>query len=115
MLTRVMAALTALLSFAVVCFAGLLRGSSFGSVLTASLIAMAVGGVVGFVVTLVVRSVVAESFKQELAREREVSDAASPTPATASQGQTSSRTAGQQDRAEESAPAPAKAGGRTKK
>lgn len=114
MLTRVIAALTALLSFAVVCFAGLLRGSSFRAVLTASLIAMAAGGVLGFVVTLVVRSIVTESFEQELARERQASDASSPTAATTSQGQVPSRTTGQQDKAAESAATPVRNGGRSR-
>ena len=113
MLTRVIAALTALLSFAVVCFAGLLRGSSFRAVLTASLIAMAAGGVLGFVVTLVVRSIVTESFEQELARERQASGASSPT-ATTSQGQAPSRTTGQQDKAAESAATPVRNGGRSR-
>lgn len=111
MLTRVMAALTALLSFAVVCFAGLMRGNSFGSVMKGSLIAMAVGGLAGLAVSVVVRIVVTESFRKEQAREQEASGA---SPAPAAQGQTPPRAAGQ-DKAAEAAPATAPAAGRAKK
>lgn len=111
MLTRVMASLTALLSFAVVCFAGLMRGNSFASVLKGSLIAMAVGGLVGLVVSLVVRTVVTESFQKEQARGQEASGA---SPTAVAQGQASPRAAGQ-DRAAEAAPVTAQAVGRAKK
>ncbi len=62
MLIRVLSSTFALLSFAIVCFSGLMQGHSFGSVLRCALVALAAGGVAGVIVALVVRAVVADHF-----------------------------------------------------
>jgi hypothetical protein len=65
MLVRVMGASLALLSFAVVCLTGVLRGNGFASVIRASLVAMAVGGACGVCVAFIVRAVVTEQFRRQ--------------------------------------------------
>ena len=59
MLTRIMGSSLALLSFAVVCFSGLIQGHSFASVITGSLVALVVGAGVGVLAAV---AVVSQSF-----------------------------------------------------
>lgn len=75
MLTRVMCSSLALLSFAVVCLSGLLRGHSFASVITGSLVALVVGAVAGALASVAVRIVVAENFDNRVRRQPDAAPA----------------------------------------
>ena len=75
---RICGSALALLSFAVVCLNGLLRGHSFTSVIRHSLLAMAIGGATGIVVAVVIRCVVREEFER---KERSNAEAKPPVQA----------------------------------
>ena len=64
-LIRVLGSTLALLSFAVVCVAGLVQGHSFGSVVKSALVALAIGGAVGVLLAYVVRVVATEGFNRQ--------------------------------------------------
>jgi len=66
MITRVMSSAMALVSFAAVCFSGLLQGHSFASVIKGSLVALVVGAAVGTLAATVVRVVAAENFNKRV-------------------------------------------------
>ena len=57
---RIYGSALALLSFAVVCFSGLLQGHSFASAIKHSLLAMVIGGVTGALAAVAVSYVVRE-------------------------------------------------------
>lgn len=76
-LIRVLGSTLALLSFAMVCAAGLAQGHSFGSVVKSALVALAAGGAVGVLLAYVVRVVTAEGFKRQF-RQDESAAAAAP-------------------------------------
>ena len=100
MLTRIMGSSLALLSFAVVCFSGLLQGHSFASVIKGSLVALIVGAGVGVLASVAVRIVVTESFDKRVRGK----PAAAPTPdgpakdiRTAAAGSEQAEVAGQRE------------------
>lgn len=70
---KLFAATLALLSFAVVCFTGLLRGADVPDVLKQSLIGMAAGGAVGLMAATAIRYVVREEFDRKYRRKDNVS------------------------------------------
>jgi len=75
---RICGSALALLSFAVVCLNGLLRGHSFTSVIRHSLLAMVIGGATGIMAAVVIRCVVREEFER---KERSNAEAKAPAQA----------------------------------
>ena len=65
-LTQIMSSALALVSFAVVCFSGLLQGHSFASVIKGSLVALVVGAAIGVLAATVVRVVATENFNKRI-------------------------------------------------
>ncbi|NIA20851.1 MAG: hypothetical protein GWP05_02530 [Anaerolineaceae bacterium] len=73
---RIYGSALALLSFAVVCFSGLLQGHSFASAIKQSLLAMVIGGLTGVLAAVAVRYVVREEANH---KDQEVEEELSPS------------------------------------